>query len=183
MRKLTIYAGIAAILSVSGGAGISAAHAAKGIALKNLSSRKCAHIPGHSKQPGTRVTQWSCVNQPNVRWQFNVLTHLPGGRFAAPTVFQIKNLSSGMCLTATGTRNGAAVVQRPCGPAKTWSQTWVVTEGARPGYSFISNYGYSKKCLDVPGYRKGNGVALVTWTCGYQQKKPRFLKANQLFST
>jgi hypothetical protein len=34
----------------------------------NRASGKCMHVHGGTKDNGAVITQWECVNQPNVKW-------------------------------------------------------------------------------------------------------------------
>ncbi|WP_238007212.1 RICIN domain-containing protein [Dactylosporangium sp. AC04546] len=140
--------------------------------LKNKKSGKCVDVPGWSTASGTRLDQWTCVDQNNQKFRFRLVAMLPAP-LSIP-IYQIYNVHSGMCITAGGKDNGSAVKQAPCGPGNTWTQTWMTYRASDDYYVYI-NYGYSKKCMDVPGYSTSNGTRLDLWDCG------SYRKGNQLF--
>jgi hypothetical protein len=181
-----IVMAISACLSV-GLAGTRSAHAtggkqlAGGTQLRNLHSQKCVEIPRASKAANTRVDQWTCVEQDNERWNYLPVEAL-GAPYELRDAVRLQNQATKMCLTATGTSNGSAVVQKPCDlnrPDR--QQAWKTVRRAKttPGYEYLYNV-YSGKCLDVPAYSKRDGVGLDIWSCGIENRP---VKANQLFTT
>ncbi|WP_205613826.1 RICIN domain-containing protein [Streptomyces sp. S1] len=82
--------------------------------------------------------------------------------------------NSGKCLEASGTptEDGAPVVQKTCGSAK--SQHWKIEPEGDAGHSrLVARHG--GKCLDVADYAYADGAALDQWTCngGHNQQWER----------
>jgi hypothetical protein len=70
---------------------------------------KCLDADQNGTEPGTSLVIWDCHTGANQKWYLNANGTITG-------------VQSGLCITATGTANGSAVVLSTCGG--TASQTW-----------------------------------------------------------
>jgi hypothetical protein len=109
-------------------------------------SSKCAQVNGASNDNGAAVSQWDCVNQPNVHWR---KVYLGGG------LFQLKARHSGKCAQVNGAShaNGAIVSQWTCVDQRNvkWRE-----RPAGGGYVYLVN-NESGKCMQVNGPRETTG--------------------------
>ncbi len=123
--------------------------------LKAQHSGKCVHQHGGTFEEGGKVTQWECIDQPNVR-----IEKLPvGGPY-----FMLRFQHSGKCLTVKGEgrSNGTPIIQQTChydGPiGQTWEQ--VAGEG-----KYIKLQSQTGLCLHQHGQTTSNGDPITGWEC------------------
>ena len=118
-------------------------------------SDKCLHQQRAVMNNGAPITQWDCVDQYNVQWEFEPSSD-PGWYF-------IKARHSGKCAHQHGHSyaNGDAITQ------------WDCVDQGNVKWRFIpaaNNYFYlevqhSGKCMHVHGGGWGNGDPITQWTC------------------
>jgi hypothetical protein len=117
-------------------------------------SNKCLHQHGGTQGNGDRITQWDCVNQPNVKVEV-----LPAGGNFHFLRFQ----HSGKCVHQHGGTqgNGDAITQWDC-----VNQPNVKVEIVPAGgqYYFL-RFQHSGKCVHQHGGTQGNGDAITQWDC------------------
>jgi hypothetical protein len=122
--------------------------------VQSVHSGKCMDVSGRSLLNGGVVWQWSCVDVPNQKWQFNDQGN---------GVVEIVSVNSGKCLEVAGSSkvNGAGIDQSTCSGAA--NQRWKLSNTSGK-YTFTSVN--SGKCLDVTGAGTTNKVLFQQWTCG-----------------
>lgn len=123
--------------------------------LKAQHSGKCAHQHGASQAEGAAVTQWECVDQPNVR-----IEKIPAGS----GYFFLRFQHSGKCLTVEGDKrtNGTPIIQQTCNYAGPVGQTWMQLPGEGKYVKFQSTTGL---CLHQHGNTTNNGDPITGWEC------------------
>ena len=118
-------------------------------------SNKCLHQQGAVDTDGAPLTQWDCVNQPNVQWQ---VVRSPEDGY-----YYIKARHSGKCVhqQASVFDNGGPITQWTCvnQPNVKWR-----LRSAPDGYLYIQAQ-HSGKCLHVQGGGYGNGDPITQWDC------------------
>jgi hypothetical protein len=132
-----------------------------------MHSQKCMQVDGAEQDDFVTISQWDCVNQPNVLWRF---------RGGPPGFFNLEASHSGKCAfipwektdgTIVGHDNGNPVLQEECfysrpDPDRT---NWVWRQQpVGGGYYFIINKA-SNKCMQVNGGSQDNGAAISQWDC------------------
>jgi len=117
-------------------------------------SGKCLHQLGATQGNGDRITQWDCVNQPNVK-----LEKISAG----DGYFFLKFAHSGKCVHLHGAsaENGAAITQWECidQPNLKWRE-----EPVGDGYSYLRSV-QTNKCIHQQGATQGNGDPITQWDC------------------
>ncbi|WP_028490415.1 RICIN domain-containing protein [Thiothrix lacustris] len=123
--------------------------------LKAQHSGKCVHQHGATNAEGGNVTQWDCVDQPNVR----IEKVTAGGSY-----FTLRFQHSGKCLTVEGDgdQNGTNIIQETCDPLAPRYQTWMELPGQGKFVKIQSSIGL---CLHQHGATMGNGDNITAWEC------------------
>lgn len=123
--------------------------------LKAQHSGKCAHQHGASQADGGAVTQWDCVDQPNVR-----LEKIPLGS----GYFSLRFQHSGKCLALkTPDRvNDVPLIQETCSYDGKPTQTWLQLPGEG---KFIKLQASNEYCLHQQGATLNNGDPITGWEC------------------
>lgn len=123
--------------------------------IKAQHSGKCVHQHGSTNAEGGNVTQWDCVDQPNVR----IEKVTAGGPY-----FTLRFQHSGKCLTVEGdsAENGANIIQATCVEGAPRNQTWMELPGDGKFVKIQSSIGH---CLHQHGYTQGNGDNITAWEC------------------
>lgn len=149
-----ICLGAALVAGGLSGATPAAAQAARIVHLQAVHSGKCAHVHGGSSANGAAITQWDCVNLPNVIWSFRT-------EGAGPDFLIAHN--SGKCAHVHGgsVANGGRITQWDCinQPHLKWR-----LDPAPNGANYVVNV-KSGKCMHVHGAQTGNGAQITQWDC------------------
>lgn len=116
-------------------------------------SGKCLHQHGGTRAIGGLVTQWSCINQPNVQ--------LTRG-WTNDGYFTLQFKHSNLCLTVKNGRaaNGTDIVQATCTGAA--AQKW---REVRTGGSYVKIQSAIGSCLHQHGSTMDNGGRITLWEC------------------
>ena len=127
--------------------------------LKAKHSGKCLHQHGATHRNGDNITQWQCVNQPNVKLEKIQVPGLPGQR----GYFYLKFKHSEKCVHLHGAAaaNGTNITQWSCIPQPNvmWRQT-----PAGGGYFYLRS-AQNNKCLHQHGGTQSNGGNITLWDC------------------
>lgn len=118
-------------------------------------SDKCLHQHGGTFGNGDRITQWECVDQYNVQWEFE--------RTDDPGYYFIKARHSGKCAHQHGGTygNGGRITQWDC--VDQGNVKWRLIHVGR-GYYHIKAQ-HSGKCMHVHGASWENGARITQWDC------------------
>jgi hypothetical protein len=128
--------------------------AAEYFELKAVHSGKCAQVNGLSQDNGAKITQWQCVDQPNVLWRkIN----------AGNGYFKLQAKHSGKCAQVNGAsqNNGADITQWDC--VNQNNVLWKQEPAGDTSYYIINKA--SDKCMQVDGISQGNGANISQWDC------------------
>jgi hypothetical protein len=121
--------------------------------IKARHSGKCVHQHGGILRTGGAVTQWDCINQPNVQ--------LTKG-FNNDGSFVLRFKHSNQCLAPKNgqSANGTEVIQAPC--SELASQRWreVSADGG-----YVKLRSGNGACLHQHGAEMGNGGRITMWDC------------------
>jgi hypothetical protein len=151
IKKLFLYVSMSAILVFVCS---PSASAAEYFHLQARHSGKCLNQHGATQGNGDGITQWDCVNAPNL-----TVEKTP----ADQGYFFLKFQHSGKCVHLHGgsSANGAPITQWDCinQPNLKWRE-----EPAGDGYSYIRS-AQTNKCLQVQGGATGNGDSITQWDC------------------
>jgi uncharacterized protein YkwD len=122
--------------------------------LKARHSGKCLHQHGGTHADGAPITQWDCVNQPNVK--LRRIDHGDGTSF-----LQFAHSNKCVHLHGASTADGAAITQWSCihQPNVKWR-----IEPAGGGHVFVRSAS-SGKCVHQHGGTYGNGDRITQWAC------------------
>lgn len=150
---MAIFLAVAATLLISAPANAWQPSTGTVYGLDLYHSRKCMEIPNGSSG-GAAVDQWTCVNQPNMRWYFD-----RAGTIGGRTWWRIRNAQSGLCMTAYGSAQGSVVVQAACssspeGRFTVWTQS-------PAGTSYVWIEAASGLVLTVENASRDNGGRVV----------------------
>lgn len=117
-------------------------------------SDKCLHQHGAVLHNGGPITQWDCVDQYNVQWQFQ---HAPDG------YYYIRARHSGKCAHQHGATqgNGDPITQWDC--INQPNVKWRVIPA--PNNHHYLQVQHSAKCMHVHGARWENGTPITQWDC------------------
>ena len=128
-----------------------------------MHSQKCAQVDGASQDDNASISQWDCVNQPNVYWRRQAL-------YAG--FFLLIAQHSGKCMVQnnqwnnqnvpTPEDNGLGISQYPCNQNDDfwlWKQ-----QPAGAGSYYIVNK-RTNKCIQVDGASQDNGASISQWDC------------------
>lgn len=123
--------------------------------IKAQHSGKCVHQHGASQAEGGLVTQWDCIEQPNVR-----LEKIPLGS----GYFSLRFQHSGKCLALkTFSRaNDVPLVQETCAYDGKETQTWLQLPGEG---KYIKLQASNGLCLHQHGATMGNDDPITGWEC------------------
>ncbi|MCL1944012.1 MAG: RICIN domain-containing protein [Candidatus Azobacteroides sp.] len=125
--------------------------------LISVYSNKALDVKDKNQNPGASVQQWELEGSggDNQQWLFESA----GGDF----YYIQSNFANRYYLTATGTNNGAGVVQQPFTGNNTqeWELTYLYSIGSEEVYKIINTY--SSKALDVEGPSRDNGANVHLW--------------------
>lgn len=117
-------------------------------------SGKCLHQHGGTYGNGDPITQWDCLNQPNVK-----LEKIP----ADNGFFFLKFAHSRKCVSLHGgaKENGTVITQWECvnQPNLKWKEQTI-----GDGFSFIRS-AQTNKCIHQDGATKSNGDPITQWDC------------------
>ncbi|MFG1807654.1 RICIN domain-containing protein [Streptomyces sp. NPDC049040] len=135
----------------------------------DVKSEDIARTPVHA-----RVQAWDCSGVSEQEWSSHPYAQVPTGEFGTlQTLYQIKNLRTGMCLEIKAEGSLVAGVQAdvvPCagGSADTIAdQLW---EEQPSGRGFVVQTWSAARvnallCLDLKGNSNDNGTPVQQWTC------------------
>lgn len=164
---------ISAIVGSLGMSFAASSHAAKPsyYFIKAKHSNKCVSQSGAVKTEGGRVTQWDCIDAPNIK-----LEKISVGGDS----FMLRFPHSDKCLTVEGAKvaNGTNIIQSTCqletAPAE---QTWQeVPTSTQPYVQIQSTLG---ACLHQHGATQENGGNITLWQCVNQPNVEwKFVKAD-----
>ena len=132
-----------------------------------MHSGKCMQVDGASQDNDATISQWDCLQQPNVLWHFR--GGPPGG------FFNLEASHSGKCASVLYKRSGVVINQNNGTPILQWDCQYSSPDSDRTdylwrqqdvggGYYFIINKA-SNKCLQVNGGSQDNGAAISQWDC------------------
>lgn len=118
-------------------------------------SGRCLHVHGGGNANGANITQWNCVDKPNVQWQF-----VPANE---PGYFFMKARHSGKCahVDGGGNANGTNITQSDCVDQDNvkWRKKYL-----GDGYfNLIAKN--SDKCAQVHGGGKAKGANITQSDC------------------
>jgi hypothetical protein len=118
-------------------------------------SNKCLHQHGGTHGNGDPITQWDCVDQPNVQWRIEP-SPTPGYYF-------IKARHSDKCAHQHGGtyENGDPITQWDC--VNQANVKWRIIPAGN-NYYYI-RVQHSGKCMHVHGGGWGNGDPITQWSC------------------
>ena len=121
-----------------------------------------------------RVQAWDCSGASEQQWSSHPYAQIPAGEFGVlETLYQIKNLRTGMCMEITSDGSLVTGVQAdevPCGTGSIdaiASQLWIESPSGR-GYQVVTWASASADrplCLDLKGDSNDNGTPIQQWTC------------------
>jgi hypothetical protein len=122
--------------------------------IKAKHSGKCLHQHGGTYGDGDRITQWDCVDEPNVKVQ-----KVPAG----DDTFFLKFWHSGKCVHLHGgyPANGTPITQWQCLnlPNVKWRE-----QDAGDGYVYLRSVA-TDKCIHQHVGTQGNGDPITQWDC------------------
>ncbi|MEU0877180.1 RICIN domain-containing protein [Lentzea sp. NPDC005914] len=126
------------------------------VTVRSTVSGKCLAPQGNSFADGVPIVQTTCNGDPFQRWDF--VDHDNSN-------FQIRNAVTLKCMDALGNNvNGTPVVQWPC--ANISNQRFHASRSLPDFVQLRSRVaGTNTHCLDVPGGRPDEGLALQLWVC------------------
>ena len=119
-------------------------------------SNKCAQVHGGGMENGAAITQWDCVNQPNVIWDV-ILKSTAAGTY----ILKAHNSNKCAQVNDESLSNGAVISQWDC--VKQANVRWMLVD-AGGGAFYIKNQ-ESEKCMQVNGGSFDNGAAITQWDC------------------
>ncbi len=134
--------------------GFSTAQAGELLFVEARHSGKCLHVTNASQENGAAVTQWDCIDKPNVK-----LEELPAGD---GYVF-LRFVHSGKCLhVSNGSQeNAAPITQWDCIDKP---NVKIRKKPAGEGYFHLS-FQHSGKCVHQANGVQNNGGAITQWDC------------------
>lgn len=121
-----------------------------------------------------RVQAWDCSGASEQQWSSHPYTQVPTGEFGTlQTLYQIKNLRTGMCLEIKPEGSLVAGVQADVVPCATGSADTIANqlwEEQPSGRGFVvSTWSAARAnaalCLDLKGGSDSNGTPIQQWTC------------------
>ncbi|MEV6238365.1 RICIN domain-containing protein [Lentzea sp. NPDC051838] len=126
------------------------------VTVRSAVSGKCLAPQGNSSADGVPIVQTTCNGSPFQRWDF--IDH-------DDSIFTIRNAVTLKCMDALGRNtNGVPVVQWPC--ANISNQRFQANRSLPDFVELRSRVaGTRTHCLDVPGGRTDEGLAVQLWVC------------------
>lgn len=125
--------------------------------IKAKHSGKCVSQSGGIQDTGGRVTQWECIDAPNIK-----LEKIPVGS----GYFMLRFPHSNKCMTVEGDTTIGNIIQSECNSEAPVEQTWIevpTTTTSTDSYVQIqSTYG---TCLSQDSNSQENGVNISTEQC------------------
>ncbi|MFD9004154.1 RICIN domain-containing protein [Streptomyces sp. NPDC059582] len=142
---------------------------ASGVVLRNVTTRKCADVPGYDKgRSAGPVREYTCDGTAHDNQLWNLEVREKGVGPQKSDLFQIRNVKDQMCMDlpdygAKPARTG--VYEFQCDGTTADNQLWWLDK-QDDGHYWIRNYSSNHLCLDVSGYSTGgNDTALTIFTC------------------
>ncbi|MFD4636281.1 RICIN domain-containing protein [Lentzea sp. NPDC058436] len=159
MRNRIVTTALASTAAIAGLLGTAAPASAANhfdVTVRSAVSGKCLAPQGESFEDGVPIVQTSCTGSAFQRWDF-----LDRGDH----VFQIRNAVTLKCMDAFGSNaDGVPIVQWPC--AGTSNQRFQASRNLPDFVTLRSRVaGTRTHCIDVPGGRSDEGLAVQLWTC------------------
>ncbi|GIE99974.1 RICIN domain-containing protein [Paractinoplanes rishiriensis] len=154
-RRLVSLAAVAAL--AAGGTAYAAVQAVAAAeftsTLVNATSAKCVEVPGAARRNGLQLNQAACTGGPAQQFRFTQV---------GTDTYTVRNTATGYCLEATGTADGAAVVQRRA--CRDQAGQRFTLKAAGDGYQVVGEG--SGKCVEIAAGSAADGAALQQWACG-----------------
>ncbi|KQT69885.1 MULTISPECIES: ricin-type beta-trefoil lectin domain protein [unclassified Aureimonas] len=121
--------------------------------LVNRRSGSCLAVPGATPAAGIALKQLTCLANAADTWRF----------VATAEGYQIRNVATGACAAATGTKDGSALGQQPCSTSNL-AALWRLTK-TDAWYRIAPLNGGG--CMTPTGANDNRDVdaAIVLWTC------------------
>ncbi|WP_393072803.1 RICIN domain-containing protein [Streptomyces sp. LN704] len=142
---------------------------ASGVVLRNVTTKKCADIPGYEKgQPNGPVREFVCDGTAHDNQLWNLEVREKGGGPENSDLFQIRNVKDQLCVDlpdygAKPPRTG--VFEFQCDGTTADNQLWWLDK-QESGHYWIRNYASNHLCLDVSGYGTGgDDTPLTIFSC------------------
>ncbi|MEV5785515.1 RICIN domain-containing protein [Streptomyces sp. NPDC052287] len=142
---------------------------ASGVILRNVTTKKCADIPGYEKgQPNGPVREFVCDGTAHDNQLWNLEVRERGGGPEKSDLFQIRNVKDQLCVDlpdygAKPPRTG--VFEFQCDGTTADNQLWWLDK-QESGHYWIRNYASNHLCLDVSGYGTGgDDTPLTIFSC------------------
>jgi Ricin-type beta-trefoil lectin domain len=159
MRKWIATSALALTAALAGSVGVATPAFADDhfdVTVRSSVSGKCLAPQGNSSADGVPIVQVTCNCSAFQRWDF--VDH-------DDHIFQIRNAVTLKCMDVLGKNsNGTPVVQWPC--ANISNQRFQASRNLPDFVTLKSRVSGTKThCLDVPGGRSDEGLALQIWTC------------------
>jgi hypothetical protein len=131
------------------------------------SNTMCVDAPGGTRTPGAHLQLFHCHGYASdgapQRWQF-----VPTGGSDGWPIYQIRNVTSGLCITATS----SGITQDACGASifSYWSMRSEVQWETDPNFSLALVFsGLDGPCLAASNSSDSNHTALVLASCNTAQ--------------
>ncbi|MDT7782081.1 MAG: hypothetical protein QOF58_500 [Pseudonocardiales bacterium] len=159
MRKWIATSAFALTTAVVGVVGMAAPALADDhfdVTVRSTVSGKCLAPQGGSFADGVPIVQTTCNGSPFQRWDF--IDH-------DDSIFQLRNAVTLKCMDVLGSNNnGTPVVQWPCNRN---SNERFQASRSLPDFVTLKSRvsGTKTHCLDVPGGRSDENLAVQIWTC------------------
>ncbi|GAB2864075.1 RICIN domain-containing protein [Lentzea nigeriaca] len=159
MRKWITTSALTMAVAVVGSIGLATPALADDhfdVTVRSAASGKCLAPQGGSSADGAPIVQVTCDGNPFQRWDF--IDH-------DDHIFQIRNAVTLKCMDVTsGPANGIPVVQWPC--KNVTNERFQASRDLPDFVSLKSRVAGTKThCVDVPGGRSDEGLAVQLWTC------------------
>ncbi|MEU9469149.1 RICIN domain-containing protein [Streptomyces avermitilis] len=142
---------------------------ASNIVLRNVTTKKCADIPGYDKgQVNGPVREFTCDGTTHDNQLWNLEVREKGGGPGKSDLFQIRNTKDLNCMDLPdyGAKPAqTAVSEFPCNGTTADNQLWWLDK-QDDGHYWIRNYSSNHLCLDVAGFSTGgNDTPLTIYHC------------------
>ena len=122
-----------------------------------MHSQKCAQVDWASQENGATISQWECLQQPNVRWHYQ-----DGG----PGYFFLQANHSNKCAVVFNNSmdDGAIIGQWACNLGARQAIFLWQQQPVGGGYYKIINKA-TNKCMQVNGASNDDGATISQWDC------------------
>ncbi|MET7601571.1 RICIN domain-containing protein [Streptomyces avermitilis] len=142
---------------------------ASNIVLRNVTTKKCADIPGYDKGQATGpVREFTCDGTTHDNQLWNLEVREKGSGPGKSDLFQIRNAKDLNCMDLPdyGAKPAqTAVSEFPCDGTTGDNQLWWLDK-QDDGHYWIRNYSSNHLCLDVAGFSTGgNDTPLTIYQC------------------